>query len=320
MQITIHRPRNHQHIIAVSQFGIIPAKDSLPGDSDHKGSLFSPLTTTVTTMLVSNFILTLTSLASIAQSAPFVPQTGKLQQQRRRAVDYPIRKSQIPRSEDDIINARALGKRSLDYSVVPVNGAAASSSAVTITETVQGTPVLKTILTIQPAITVIPSPAVKTVVYTSVVTENGPEETILVTTTQAIHEPAPATPAAVTTTATPSILSTSTKYYDNGMWHTLYPVKSWVPSSTLTPAPYPTDTTFVARAQGTGGPAAAYATGAYPKLRRRAIGTGGVAAAYPTGTYPKMHRRTSSSNAVIANAPSWNLTRTEFDGLRRFAN
>lgn len=251
-------------------------------------------------MRCTSCLLALSTLSTLITAVPFTLQDGDLQKHRRRAVDYPILSNENEHPER--LSKRSLRKRSLPYSVVPVNGGAASSAPVTITDTIQGTPVVRTIYTTQPPVTV--TPAVETVVHTSVVTANGPEETILVTMTQAVSTSAPQVTAAshpetetVVVTASPS--PTSTKYYDNGLWHTTYPV--WSPSNT--PAPYPTDgTTFNARAQGTGAVAgAAYPTGSYGKR-----------------SYPRLNRRADAPAAVVKPDIKWDLTHTEFNGLRRF--
>lgn len=173
-------------------------------------------------------ILTMSTIASLVISAPFIPQNGKLQSQRRRLVDYPILSAEMAVPENGL-RKRSVRRRDVPYSVVPVNGAeATTTAAITVTETVA--PTTKTTVPI-----VTPTPSVETIVYTSIVTKKGPNETILVTTTNTLPAPTVAPEVSiVTVVATPS--PTSTTYYDDGLWHTYYPVKSWVTSTTTATA------------------------------------------------------------------------------------
>ena len=163
-------------------------------------------------MHLPQYILAVLTFISMIGAAPFVPnQQGKLQSQRRRWIDYPIPSAETP-LPDNGLRKRSMRKRDVPYSVVPVNGVEPTTAVVTVTPSTTATT------------------SIKTKVYTSVVTENGPAETILVTTTQAVAAPTEE-PSIRTETVTASPSPISTKFYDNGLWHTYYPVKTWVTSA-----------------------------------------------------------------------------------------
>ena len=208
-------------------------------------------------------LLTLSS-AILTQAAPFQVQDGELQRHRRRAVDYPVKFVDAPAQP-----ARRLRKRAAaSYSVVQVDGqssttAAPAPPAATITVTQSGsTPAASTQTVL--VTSVIPGPTSdETIVITttqevsaiSTSVATAPAQTV----TSAVAPAAPATVTAVsiatpngeesgagsstevdqvtsmvtntmveTITAT-AATSTPTAYYDDGLWHTYYPIKSFVP-------------------------------------------------------------------------------------------
>lgn len=256
-------------------------------------------------MHFSQYLLTLSAISSIISAAPFIPQNGELQKHRRRWIDYPLLAGEAllpingPRK-------RSIRERYVPYSVVPVNGEPTTVGDI-FTTTVQVSPSVQTVFSTQPAMTFTLAQPAETIAYTSVVTTTKP-----VTAAAAQTTPSPQVETevivrtqGVTTTVTPSQSSTSTEYYDDGLWHTSYAVKSWasryVPTSSLTPAPYPTAaTTFDVRGQGTGIPGAASPSGAY-------------------GLYPRIKRH-DVDRAVVNIAPNRKLSRTDYDALRRFIN
>ena len=197
------------------------------------------------------WIFTLSLLTILADAAPFQVKDGELQRHRRRAVDYPVESAAVPQP------ARNLRKRAVPYSVVQVDGGSLTTST--------PPPPAPTITVTQPGST--PTPSTQTILITSVVTGPASNQTVIVTTTTDISETVTASDASVTvttvlnaspvvpptstvvsvTTATPTdytstILNTvmdtvtqtppssPTAYYDNGLWHTYYPVKTFVPS------------------------------------------------------------------------------------------
>ncbi|KAI9654062.1 MAG: hypothetical protein M1831_005579 [Alyxoria varia] len=207
-------------------------------------------------MRFSSLTCALATLPLLAQSAPFLPQDGLLQRNRRRAVDYPIKFAE-PRS------MHHNSKRSEDYEVVQVDGGSDTSKA----------PQQQTVIqkeTVKPALK--PPPQVtKTIVYTSVIQGHQSEETVVVTTTQGVPQTvtAVASPSRSTTSEEDSsspepvistkvqhsteydvitatlpastvketvIASSSVEYYDDGMWHTSYAVKHYTsPTRAETP-------------------------------------------------------------------------------------
>ena len=276
-------------------------------------------------------LFALSSLPLLAESAPFLPQDGLLQRNRRRAVDYPVQPNEPQTSNKKV-------KRSVNYSVVQVDGGSSSSpSPSTIVQTVTD------------SASTLP-PTTMTVVYTSVVQESQSQETIVVTTTQELSETltTAATSANVTvvqtsvsdTTANPqtsvatqesmntvtSVItatisattlpastvsatvpspSSSTSYYDNGMWHTYYPVKNFVPPSAINSVP----TTKQARDVYAAGPtpcsgAALPSEWAWKQHMKKRSAAGSSYGAYTTSfgaayATPAVHAR-----AVVAAQPS----------------
>ena len=178
-------------------------------------------------------LLALSSIDHFVESLPFQPQDGLLQHSRRRAIDYPID------SNNPAHIRQRIRRRSVNYSVVQVDGGSSSApSPSTLVETV----------TRKDSVT---SPVTKTVVYTTVLQGSVSQETVVMTTTQElppdtvtaqaistnfIETGAQATntvtDTVMTTAATPVLAthsSSSTSYYDDGQWHTYYPVKNFVP-------------------------------------------------------------------------------------------
>ena len=184
-------------------------------------------------------------------AAPFRIQDGELQRHRRRAVDYPVQSANAPQP------ARKLRKRdAAPYSVVQVDGDSPTDAAPL------ATPPTTTVT--QPA-----SASTQTVVVTSIIPGPTSDETILITTTQEVtnlktavaqtvtEQPAAAVAPTVTSvsvstfeaqmsvpnppvantihdtvvaTVTSNVASsTPTAWYDDGQWHTYYPVKNFVP-------------------------------------------------------------------------------------------
>lgn len=178
-------------------------------------------------------ILALASLDHFVESLPFQPQGGLLQHSRRRAIDYPVD------SNNPAPIRRQIRRRSVNYSVVQVDGGSSSaSSPSTVVETV----------TRKDPVT---SPVTKTVVYSTVLQGSVSQETVVIATTQELP-PDTVTAQAIgtnvivteaqamntvtntvmTTAATPVMVtpsSSSTSYYDDGQWHTYYPIKNFVP-------------------------------------------------------------------------------------------
>ena len=203
-------------------------------------------------MRSSILCLALAFLPSLIHSAPFVPKDGVLQRNRRRAVDYPVASAEVKQP-------RQFRKRSVNYSVVQVDGESPSSdpappSTVVQTITRPGAP---------------PPRATKTITYTSVVhNSDSSDEVIIVTTTQEVPETitTTASPTGVTITsykestviaegeastvvkynkvfdtvtttlpATTVTASSSTSYYDDGLWHTSYAIKSPIEARSAAP-------------------------------------------------------------------------------------
>lgn len=253
-------------------------------------------------MHFSQYILALSSILPVISAAPFIPRNGELQRHRRRGIDYPVLADEAPFILGSL-RKRSVIERDVPYSVVPVNGEPVTSTVGnTFTTTAQASPSVETILTTQPAMTYTLAQPAETIAYTSVVTITKPVTT---TSSPPVQTEVIIQTEGVTTTVTPSQSSTSTDYYDDGLWHTYYPVKSWgssyVFTSTTIPASYATSTsTSDVRAQGTGTVGAAYATGAsrsYPRIKRHDI-----------------------DRAIVNIAPDRKMSRTDYDALRRFFN
>lgn len=253
-------------------------------------------------------LIALSSLnALVVDCAPFTPGDGSLQRHRRRAVDYPLQHEQQAA-------AHRLGRRDLPYSVVQVDGDAQDAVTIvstqpaatlpvstvpvtvtdvssiietlTVTTTISGTPTPLTITqTVQ-------APAVTNIVFEPV-TETLPAITLtaIAPTTAA---PVPATtPIIIYETVVKTATASSVQYYDDGMWHTYYPIKqtTW---TTATPTPSSTILSTL--------PATAVA--ALHKRGRQDTSSGA-----------KVARHASSKVQVIG----WPLTHTEEEGLRRFS-
>lgn len=197
----------------------------------------------------------------LSTAAPFKIQDGQLQRHRRRAVDYPLESSTPPPS------APKFRKRTLPYSVVQVDGGSSSNAftppqASTITVTDPGTSLLPTTETILATSTITSPITDQTVVVTTTqevsdsTTSVTPE---VVTTVESASSDTPSSPTMTsvtimvpnsatasgiptqTTEVTDTVLNTimdtivykptpsPTAYYDDGMWHTYYPIKTFVP-------------------------------------------------------------------------------------------
>ena len=228
----------------------------------------------------------------LVSAVPYKPRDGMLQRQRRRLVDYPVEHVRPVRADMPVV----LNKRSTPtYSVVQVDGSSAATTSSSAAETILAT-------VTAPAITL--PQATETLLYTTTAFVSGTPQTqtILVTPTTSSSTSTSTSFSSPTTTAAPDIetiyrtvaapspSSSSTQYYDDGMWHTFYPVKTaWDWSSWKTEA---TSATAAASAP----------TATAARWTRLARGS-------------ELSKRRVPANVQVAN---WELTRTEEIGAARF--
>lgn len=222
----------------------------------------------------------------LADAVPYKPRDGILQRQRRRLIDYPVDHARPVRADMPVV----LNKRSTPtYSVVQVDGssqATATSPAETILATVTA-----------PAVTL--APATETLFYTAtqIISGSPATQTIVVTPTPTSSRSSSTTTVAPavetiyrTVAPAPSFTSSSTQYYDDGLWHTYYPVKTaWDWSSWKTTA--------------TSSPASSTPTATAMTQRTWIVRRG------------DLHKRRVPADIQVAN---WELTRTEERGVARF--
>lgn len=184
---------------------------------------------------------------------PFKPLDVGLQQERRRAIDYSLTAA----AAQPLNHRRA--KRSVGYSVVQVDGGNPPSSTAAPPPPPPAATVVQTVTSAGPP----PSPNTQTVVITTTIPGPGSAQTIVMTTTQEMSATVTATPTALATTSLPPSLSIAsasatptqsivpitslvidrvtstavasqpTAYYDDGLWHTYYPVKNFMPPESV---------------------------------------------------------------------------------------
>ncbi|KAL9096677.1 MAG: hypothetical protein Q9165_001165 [Trypethelium subeluteriae] len=180
------------------------------------------------------------------------------------------------------------------YSVVPVDGGSSTELPSTVVQTLPAST-----QTIVSTSIVTESESESTILVTSITTASPSTETVETTITTEASEPIPTVPgltysatetsiSSLTATATDSYTTSSivystvtespapstTQYYDDGLWHTFYPVKTFT-----TPSAW-SGTVTIAKRAGTGGTGYATATSVYAK--RAATGYEAASPAVPT--------------------------------------
>lgn len=188
-------------------------------------------------MHISSYIIAISAISQLAHSAPFRSQRETQQHHPRRSHSSPVIDAGLHAARD---YRQPLLEERAPYSVVPVNGSPPEPPA-TVTEIISIAPVTRTdVVTVDPT-SVSHTPFVTTLVLTSTVTESSPVETTVLTTIKTAAAPPEPTSKhvvktkyvvqthAITMTVNVPPKSSSTQYYDDGMWHTYYPVKSWEP-------------------------------------------------------------------------------------------
>ena len=180
--------------------------------------------------------LTLFGLSLPSQSIPFTSRDSFWDQTQDRSVDRPVQEFN-PRPEPFRRNARPVRKRSINYSVVQVDGSSTPVPPATVVQTITQTAKTK-------------EPITETLSLTSTISEPLSIATNIITKVQEIvttaSSPLPPPSSMVEThdvvsVVTDSVLSTvtasptsSTSYYDDGLWHTYYPVKNFQPDWSTT--------------------------------------------------------------------------------------
>jgi hypothetical protein len=133
---------------------------------------------------------------------------------------------------------RQLAPRQKNYSVINVDGGS--------TEKAEATTVIKPTKTVE---VVNPGPTITQQVTTTVVTiESTSSTTPSVTSTPASSKSAPVEtpkPKPIFVTVTVPKNDGPTEYYDNGLWHTYYPVKSFEAAAAATSVPSASSTVNV---------------------------------------------------------------------------
>ena len=219
--------------------------------------------------LNTTLLISLSCLATISNAVPFRIQDAELQRHRRRAVDYPIDSTSSSQPE------RKLHKRAAPYSVVQVDGSpstnapappaatititkpgstpAPATETVLITSTIAGptsdeTVVITTTRELANTVTAMASPSVITVAASpnaepslstvvSITTETaGADFTADMTAqTQTLQVTNTVENTVVNTVTQTATTSSPAACYDNGQWHTNYPIGTFVCPPAATP-------------------------------------------------------------------------------------
>ena len=292
-------------------------------------------------------ILTLSALLPPTRSMPFTPRNDFWQSSRRRLVDTPAAQAFAPNPEPFGRSVGKNQKRVFNYSIVQVDGSSTAGSGSTIVQTVT-----------RPASSALPS--TKTVILTSVLPDIKSQEIAVITTTEEIVQSTATRPAVVTVTIsqddvpppptieTNQVVSTSTylsvetvtstptsttQYYDDGLWHTFYPIKTFIPdwsTSATTTSSYSTvrsafsSPVHVRAAAGTAhAPYPVAAGAAYPtnnawhrrQEARVNMEPRGTSLVGPSDASRQQHSRSSISEIEERRVPadlkvaSWNITK-----------
>ena len=216
--------------------------------------------------------VTISTSSIISLCVPFQVQDGELQRHRRRAVDYPVesaasvqparklrKRAAVPYSIVQVDGGSSSGATAAQGSTVtvtpPSTTPSPSTQTVVLTSTIAGptsdeTIVITTTTEVSDTVTANAAPT------TIITTADSPTSTLVSvsTATDAPPQPAPtsftadlsaSTQTDVTSTVLDTLLDTMTvtattasptAYYDDGMWHTYYPIKSFEPPSVAAPA------------------------------------------------------------------------------------
>ncbi|KAI9726163.1 MAG: hypothetical protein M1828_001836 [Chrysothrix sp. TS-e1954] len=290
----------------------------------HTTQSLSPIIKQQTMQIAQWAFLILWTCSVPSKSAPFLPREGFWELPHDRNVDPPVQVFNA-RPEPFQHDVQNKAKRSVNYSVVQVDGSSTANVAATVIYTVT-----------QPAsvLSVSSSKAAAVVTTTELVSQTASASTSVMTTTVASSgsDPVSVSTDSVVSTVTAAPTS-STSYYDDGLWHTYYPVKNfqppWSTSSTIawttstTGSLGSSSSTVYARAPAGTGSSSRHALGvaipgaAYPSNRgwtsysqqRSQEAKRGVGAWKPLedARYSKTQPRKVPTNLKLA---SWNITAT----------